>query len=169
MRRTLGFIFAISFCFAYASSAWAGELEDKLFDAAFEQPVPAPPPITETQIRKILNILVLRGFEGSIKQETAEGLGLSKHGEKVHIRQLAIEDDSAVEYGFSLLKDGNGYMLDKGPRSGNFIAFYVDAELKIISAFAVNNAGERTPLSAADAEARLREVLASWAEYADTL
>ena len=134
---------------------------------AHDKTTPPPPPITETQLRKVLNILVQTGTESWLKSNYAESLKLRKNGEKVWTRQLAIEDDNAVQYGFSLLKDGSGYVLDKGPRIGNRVAFHLDPNLKIVTAISTNSLDEFIVLSPTEAEARLREVLAIWAEYAD--
>ena len=135
--------------------------------AAHGEPTPPQSPITGAQLLKVFNILMQTGTEASLVQRIAESLGLSKNGKQVLMRQLAIEDDNAVQYGFALLKDGRGYMLDKGPRDGNRIAFHLNGNLKIITAIAESSAREITILSPADAEARLREVMAVWAEYAD--
>ena len=127
------------------------------------------PPITEAQLRKVLNNLVQTGTEGSIRPIIAKALGLSKNGLKVWARQLAVEDEIPIQYGFAQLKNGSGYMLDKGPRNGDRIYFRLYSNLKIVTAVAMDSANEFTTLSPADAEAQLREVLAVWAEYADAL
>lgn len=135
--------------------------------AAYGDTTPPSAPITEVQLRKVLNIMTQSGTEASLIPSVAKSLGLGKNGEKVRIRQLAISDDKAIQYGFALLKDGSGYILDKGPRIGNRINIHLDENLKIVSAAVINSAGEFARLSPAEAEARLREVLATWAEYAE--
>lgn len=130
---------------------------------------PLPAPITEAQLRKVLIDLSRTGAEVAINPLYATHLGLSKDGNYVQIRQLALEDDNAIQYGFALLKDGSGYYLDKGPRGGNRVAFHLDENMRIVTAIAINSAKEVTPLPLPDAESKLREVLATWAEYADTL
>ncbi|OFX10920.1 MAG: hypothetical protein A2516_07380 [Alphaproteobacteria bacterium RIFOXYD12_FULL_60_8] len=130
---------------------------------------PLPPPITEAQLRKVLNDLTQRGTENWLKAKYAEPLGLSKNGGKVLARLLSIEDDNAIVYGISLLNDGRGYVLNKVPKGGNRVAIRLDENFKLITAIAMSSEDEVTPLPLADAESKLREVLATWAEYADTL
>lgn len=135
--------------------------------AANDDATQLPPPITEAQLQKVLAILAQRGLENNLKAKYAVPLRLSKNGEKVRIRQLGIEDENAIQYAIALLKDGRGYVLDKGPRVGNRVGFHLDANFKVVTAISITSADEITTLSAAEAEARLREVLATWAEYSD--
>lgn len=135
--------------------------------AANNDATPLPPTITEAQLKKVLDILAQKGTEGSLKTKYAVPLRLSKNGEKVRARQLAFVYENAIQYGLSLLKDGRGYVLDKGPRGGNRVGLHLDANFKVITAIEVTSADEITTLSAAEAEARLREILAIWAEYSD--
>ena len=135
--------------------------------AFFASAVAETQPISDAQLKKINEIIAVKGNEVTINKMISGLLGATKNDDPVSSRALAVNDNQSGIHQIQPLPDGRGYII--GELHPNLAhVYWVNKDFVLVSALALMNGQSPTAMPIEEAQVGIGTELAYWASIADS-
>jgi hypothetical protein len=135
--------------------------------AFFASAVAETQSISDAQLKKINEIIAVKGNEVTINKMISGLLGATKNDDPVSSRALAVNDNQGGIHQIQPLPDGRGYIVGElHPNMAH--VYWVNKDFVLVSALALMNGQPPTAMPIEEAQVGLGTELAYWASIADS-